>query len=215
MLINFRKGVSLDIPVTSPNCLVESNGINHFTIAYGLVKGISEANSKTDTKIIIYYPDSSEMWNDNFSDLFHTNPLTNCGVTTQVSFDTLVDALIEIGTYRWTNILDVPKNMVLIIPYSEEILSQSNILLFKDLARHCNSLGIYIIMIKTWNNSSVDYADIDIHNKFITVGQPTVSSLQIQEITLDEACLFQGRDFSPDDGTPTYTKHLFLDIQED
>lgn len=215
MIVNFRKDVSLDIPAKAPNCLIESNGVNHFTVAYGLVKGITGANTKADTKIIMYYPENSNMWNDNYSDLFHTNPLTNCGVTTQVRFDTLIDALIELGTYRWTNILDVPKNMVLILPYSEETLKHCNIELFKDLMKHCNSLGVYVIIIKTWDDEYIDFENIEIHNKFVTVGQPGVSSLQVQEVSLSDECKFTGREYAPDDGNPTYTKHLFLDIQED
>lgn len=212
MKLNFKKNVTFDVSRSNPNMLVETSNINHFTIAMGLVRAIEKDK---DTRVLMYYPTESEDWNDVYSDFFHTVPNVNCEVSQQISFDDFVEALIEIGTFRWANICDIPKNIVVIIPYAERVLADADMEQLEVLAQNCSSVGVHLIFISDWEQSVVDFSKLNVENQFITVGKPTLTSLQIEESKIGENCSFDGREVQADEGSVPYTVHLFIDVSEE
>ena len=212
MKLTFKKDVSLDISRNNPNILIESVGINHYSIAMGIVRAIEK---NEDTRVLIYYPTESTEWNDIYNDFFHTVRNVNSDVAHQIHFDDLVRALIEIGTFRWANICNIPKNMVLIVPYAEEVLKDADMDMVKALVDNCSSVGVHVIFISSWGQEEIDFDLMTIENIFTTVGKPTLTTLQLKEITLGDDCEFEGREVFVDDGAPSYTKHLFIDITEE
>lgn len=212
MKINFKKNVTMDVSCINPNISIETANEDHFQIAMGLVRAIA---TEPDTRVLMYYPEESEYWNDSYSDFFHTVPNVNVDIPAQIEFDDLVSALISVGTFRWANICAIPKNMVLIVPYAEEVIKDADRENLKALAKNCASLGIYLVFISSWSQEEFDISDYNMDNCFVTVGKPTLTSLQLNDISIGDACSFEGRTITAVDGSIPYTVHLFLDITEE